>query len=62
MEPIYITEGELEYFTNVPLIACEATIPLKPQMSFEEEAKDCITLEEFGKRWKENIRKYIHNT
>jgi hypothetical protein len=63
MKPIYITEEELEYLTNVPqvAVACEPAISLKPQMSFEEEAKDCITLEEFSRKLDEAIRRRMPN-
>ena len=57
MEEIFITEEELDYFTNIPDVACEGKTPYKSQMSFEEEAKkhNCITLEKFGKMWKDSI-------
>jgi len=63
MEEIYITEEELEYLTDVPDIACEdaGTYGYKQQMSFEEESKDCITLEEFSKMWEESINRLIPN-
>ena len=57
MEDIYITEEELDYYSK-PLFTgrvCEAAAPYKPQPSFEEESKDCITLEEFGRMWKDAI-------
>jgi len=52
---MYITEEELEYYTQ-PISTYtvrEATVPYKPQMSFEEAVKACngITLEEFSKMW-----------
>jgi len=57
MEEIFITEEELEYFTDIPMVLCEEAIPYKSksQKSFEEESKDCITLEEFCKMWKDSI-------
>ena len=55
MEELFITEEELDYFTDVPDRVCEETVYYKSKNSFEEEAKDCITLEEFTKRWKEAI-------
>ncbi len=61
MEEIYITEQELDYFTNLPSMACEESSSLKPQLSFEEEAKDCITLERFSKMWEESINRLIPN-
>ena len=61
MEEIYITEQELEYLTDVSDVVCEETVPYKSQMSFEEEAKNCITLEEFSKMLDEAIRRLIPN-
>ena len=63
MEEIFITEEELEYFTNIPNVVRERTIPYKykSQPSFEEESKDCITLEEFSKLLDEAIMKLIPN-
>ena len=55
MEELFITEDELEYLTNVPDVVCEETVPYKSKMSFEEESKDCITLEEFSKLLDEAI-------
>ena len=57
MEELFITEEELEYFTNVPNVVSEEAFSFKPKMSFEEAAKkyNCITLEEFGKMWKDSI-------
>ena len=62
---MYITEEELEYYAN-PISAYtvnEATVPYKPQMSFEEAVKACngITLEKFGVMWEESIRRLIPN-
>jgi hypothetical protein len=61
MEELYITEQELEYLTNIPGVVCEdATLyKRKSQKSFEEEAKNCITLEEFSKMWEESINRLI---
>ena len=55
MEEIHITEQELEYLTDIPCMVCEEILPYKSQMSFEEESKDCITLEEFSKMWEDVI-------
>ena len=57
MKEIFITEEELEYFTDVPMVVSEEAFSLKPKMSFEEAAKkyNCITLEEFSKMWEEAI-------
>lgn len=64
MEEIYVTEEELEYFTNIPSVVCEAPAlyDAEAQPSFEEEAKDCITLEEFSKMWEESINRLIPNS
>ena len=61
MEELYITEEELEYLTNIPSFVCEDAAPYKRkfQKSFEEEAKDCITLEEFSMMWEESINRLI---
>jgi|GEM_PF-984937 len=65
MEEIYITEKELEYYSNPISIDMvnEATASYKPQMSFEEAVKACngITLEEFSEMWDESIRRLIPN-
>jgi len=58
MEEILITEEDLEYLTDVSNVVCEETVPYKTKWnSFEEEVKKhkCITLEEFGKMWKDSI-------
>ncbi len=59
MEELFITEQELEYFINIPGVVCEEGSFLRPQRSFEEEAKDCITLEEFSDRIGEAIGRLI---
>ena len=61
MEAIFITEEELDYLTNVPVMVCEPAIPLRHKMSFEEAVAACngITLEEFSIMWKESINKLI---
>ena len=62
MKEIFITEEELEYFTDIPTVVSEETVPYKSRksrMSFEEESKDCITLEEFSELWKESINRLI---
>ena len=63
MEEIYITEQELEYLTNIPNMVCEDTVSYKTksQMSFEEESKDCITLDEFSKMLEESINRIMPN-
>ena len=56
MEEIFIAEEDLEYYTNIPTVVCEESVPYKSKMSsFEEESKGCITLEEFGSMWKAAI-------
>ena len=63
MEEIFITEQELEYFTNIPNIVNEATVPYKSKMNFEEAVKACngITLEQFSRNIDEAIRRLIPN-
>jgi hypothetical protein len=63
MEEIYITEEELDYFTNIPDVVCEEAVPYKSKMSFEEAVKACngITLEQFSALWDESIRRLIPN-
>jgi len=58
---MYITEQELEYLTNIPDMVCEDAVPYKAksQRSFEEEARDCITLEEFSRNIDDAIRRLI---
>ena len=57
MDEIYITDEELDYFTNIPDVVCEETVPYKSKMSFEDAVKACngITLEQFSKMWDEVI-------
>ena len=61
MEELYITEKELEYLTEIPTMVGEPVAPYKrkSERTFEEEAKDCITLEEFSKMWEESINRLI---
>lgn len=61
MEEILITKEELEYLTDIPNKVCEENVSLYSEKSFEEEAKDCITLEEFSKRIDDAIRRLIPN-
>ena len=61
MEELFITEEELEYLTDVPMLACERAVPYTSKLSFEEEAKGCITLEEFSRMWDASIRRLIPN-
>ena len=61
-DPIYITEEELEYFTNVPDMINEGNdMNYSSEEDFERESQDCITLEEFGRRIDEAIRRKIPN-
>ena len=59
MEEIVITEDDLDYFTNISDRVCEETISYKSKKSFEEEAKDCITLDEFSKLLDEAINRLM---
>ena len=63
MEELFITEEELEYFTNVPTVLSEEAVSFKPKMSFEEAVKACngITLEEFSRNIGEAIKRLIPN-
>ena len=63
MEEIFITEQELEYFTDIPNVVCEKAVPYKSQMSFEEAVKACngITLEQFSRNIDEAIKRLIPN-
>jgi len=58
MKEVFITEKELDYFTNIPQTVCEEPTRIN-QLSFEEESKGCITLEEFSKLWEESINRLI---
>jgi len=53
MEDIFITEEELDYFTNIPDTLCEEAVPYHSKMGFEEAVRACngITLEQFSKMW-----------
>ena len=63
MEEIFITEREMEYFTNIPDVVCEEAFPYKSQISFEEAVKACngITLEQFSRNIDDAIRRLIPN-
>ena len=63
MEEIFITEQELEYFTDIPNVVCEKTVPYQSQMSFEEAVKACngITLEQFSRNIDAAIIRLIPN-
>ena len=63
MEEIFITEEELEYFTNVPNVVSEEAFSIKPKMSFEDACKvyNTISLEEFSERIGEAIKRLIPN-
>jgi len=61
MQEMFITEEELEYYSLPTSVVNEPTIPYKHQLSFEEESKDCITLEEFSRRIGEAIKRLIPN-
>ena len=63
MKEIFITEEELEYLTDIPMVVSEEAFPLKPKKNFEEAVKACngITLEEFSKLLDEAIIRLIPN-
>ena len=62
MEEILITEEDLDYLTGIPHVVCEDTVHYKTKWnSFEEEAKGCITLDEFSKLLDEAIIRLIPN-
>jgi hypothetical protein len=63
MKEIFITEEELDYFTDIPNVVCENTALYKSQMSFEEAVKACngISLEQFSRNIDEAIRRLIPN-
>ena len=62
MEEVFITEEELDYFTEIPTIVCEKEVRYKSKISsFEEESKDCITLDDFSKLLDEAILRLIPN-
>ena len=57
MKEILMTKEELDYYSNPePInVVREDAVPYKPQKTFAEESKDCITLEEFSRMWDELI-------
>jgi len=59
MEELFITEEDLDYFTNIPDMVCEESVPYKSKNSFEEESKDCITLDDFSKLLDEAINRLM---
>jgi len=63
MKEIVITEEDLEYFTHIPMIACEKKAYYNSKIHFEEAVKACngITLEEFSRNIDEAIRRLIPN-
>jgi hypothetical protein len=63
IDEIFITEEELEYFTNTPNVVCEDALSYKLSMDFEKAVKACngITLEQFSAIWDESIRRLIPN-
>ena len=59
-DSIYITEEELEYFTNVPDMINEGNeAHYFSEEEYERDSQDCITLEEFGRRIDEAIDKLM---
>ena len=61
MKEMFITEEELEYYNTPTSVVNESSVPYKSQRSFEEESKDCITIDEFSRRIGEAIRRLIPN-
>ena len=63
MKEMFITEEELEYYSNPAYVVNEASVPYKSQLSFEEAVKACngITIDEFSRRIGEAIKRLIPN-
>jgi hypothetical protein len=61
VKEIFITEEDLEYFTNIPNVVCEKASSYKSKKSFEEAVKACkgITLEQFSIMWEESINRLM---
>ena len=62
-EDIYITEKELEYYSN-PIsneIVKEEVVPNKPKMSLEETLKvyNCVSIDDFSEKIGETIKRLI---
>ena len=60
-EPIYITEEELEYLTNVPNTLNEENMVYSSEEKYERDFPNTISLEEFRDKWIESIRRIIPN-
>lgn len=61
MGEIFINDEELDYLTNVPQVVCEEPNFVEPKISFEEEAKDCMTLDQFSEEIDKAIKRLIPN-
>ena len=61
MKPIYITEEELEYLTNVPNTLNEENEMIFSEEEYERDSKDCITLDQFSENIDKLIRELIPN-
>ena len=61
MEELFITEEELDYFTDVPDRVCEDTVYYKSKMTFEEAVRACngVTLDEFSRLLDESINRLM---
>ena len=62
MGEIYITEKELEYYTNVSYTLNEGTVGVLSKEDFARESQNCITLEQFSENIGEVIRRLIPNS
>ena len=63
MKEIYITEKELEYYSN-PIsneIVNEEVVTNRPKMTFEEAKKvyNCVSIDEFSEKIGESIKRLI---
>jgi hypothetical protein len=60
---VYITEKDLDYYSNPLQTANEedANSGILSDEEFAEISKTCITLDEFDKMWKESINRLIPN-
>ena len=61
MNEVYITEEELEYYTNVPNTLNEGMVGILSREEFARETQDCISLEQFSNNIDEAIRRLIPN-
>ena len=63
MKEVFITEEELDFLTETPLMVCEEPVSMKTNQNFEEAIRACngITLEQFSKNLDEAIKRLIPN-